>query len=119
MTPLRILVNPLNSWLMLLPMGQLYRTTSAALKKRMNNPGAYGDILSHWLDAQKKSDRLSFREIEAQANVNVGAGAEPVSCAYPPALFCLVLTMANSRGSERYLSHDPTSRSMAKGPQGD
>jgi hypothetical protein len=62
-------------------MGQLYRTTSTAMKKRMDNGDAYYDMLSHWLNARKRSKKLSLREIEAQANVNVGAGAEPVSCA--------------------------------------
>jgi hypothetical protein len=79
MIPLRILVNPLNSWFMLLPMGQLYRTTSAAMEKRVRTADAYGDMLSHWLSAREKSGKPSLLEIEAQANVNVGAGAEPVS----------------------------------------
>lgn len=78
--PLRILVNPLNSWAMFLPMGRLYRTTSAALNERMKKKGEYDDMISHWLQARDKSDKLSLRNIEAQANVNVGAGAEPVSC---------------------------------------
>ncbi|KAI3571023.1 cytochrome P450 [Fusarium oxysporum f. sp. albedinis] len=82
--PLRILINPLNSWLLLLPMGRLYRTTSVAIKKRLNNPEAHNDMVAHWLGAQQKSGELSLRKIEAQANVNVGAGAEPVSCVYHP-----------------------------------
>ncbi|RKK87876.1 hypothetical protein BFJ68_g16999 [Fusarium oxysporum] len=82
--PLRILINPLNSWLVFLPMGRLYRTTSNAIKKRLSNPEAHNDMVAHWLSAHEKSDTLSLRKIEAQANVNVGAGAEPVSCVYLP-----------------------------------
>lgn len=82
--PLRILINPLNSWLLLLPMGRLYRTTSVAIKKRLHNHEAHNDMVAHWLGAQQKSGELSLRKIEAQANVNVGAGAEPVSCVYRP-----------------------------------
>ena len=87
LVPLRILVNPLTSWMLLLPMGRLYRTTSAALRKRMSNPNAGKDMLSHWLRASEVSGTLSVREIEAQANVNVGAGAEPVSSTYPSSSF--------------------------------
>lgn len=76
-------MNPLTSWLMLLPMGHLYRTTSAALKQRLVNHEARHDMLSHWLKARGQSGKLSLRSIEAQANVNVGAGAEPVSCTPP------------------------------------
>lgn len=81
--PLRILINPLNSWVMLLPMGHLYKTTSAAMNKRMNSANTDHDILSNWLNVREKSAKLSLREIEAQANVNVGAGAEPVSSTSP------------------------------------
>ncbi|EGU87521.1 hypothetical protein FOXB_01961 [Fusarium oxysporum f. sp. conglutinans Fo5176] len=88
--PLRILINPLNSWLLLLPMGRLYRTTSVAIKKRLNNPEAHNDMVAHWLGAQQKSGELSLRKIEAQANVNVGAGAEPVSSAIQSLLYHLV-----------------------------
>ncbi|KAF5236869.1 hypothetical protein FANTH_11111 [Fusarium anthophilum] len=77
--PLRILINPLNSWLLLLPMGHLYKTTSIAIKKHLSNPKARNDMVTHWLSAQQKSSKLTLRHIEAQANVNVGAGAEPVS----------------------------------------
>ncbi|EWY80070.1 hypothetical protein FOYG_16863 [Fusarium oxysporum NRRL 32931] len=88
--PLRILINPLNSWLMLLPMGRLYRTTSVAIKKRLNNPEAHNDMVAHWLSVYEKSDKLSLREIEAQANVNVGAGAEPVSSAIQSLVYHLI-----------------------------
>ncbi|KAI3572087.1 cytochrome P450 [Fusarium oxysporum f. sp. albedinis] len=88
--PLRILINPLNSWLLLLPMGRLYRTTSVAIKKRLNNPEAHNDMVAHWLGAHQKSGGLSLRKIEAQANVNVGAGAEPVSSAIQSLLYHLI-----------------------------
>lgn len=79
---LRIFVNPLNSWIFLLPMGQLFTRTLTAIEKRMQNSDARYDMLSHWLDAHKKHpDKLSFRQIVAQANVSVGAGGEPVSTA--------------------------------------
>ena len=85
LVPLRFLVNPLNSWAVLLPMGHLFKTTSTAIKKRMTNVDARSDVLAHWIDASRKSSgQLSLRAIEAQANVNVGAGAEAVSCAYHP-----------------------------------
>ncbi|KAH7231282.1 cytochrome P450 [Fusarium redolens] len=88
--PLRILINPLNSWLVFLPMGRLYRTTSNAIKKRLSNPEAHNDMVAHWLSAHEKSDTLSLRKIEAQANVNVGAGAEPVSSAIQSLLYHLI-----------------------------
>ncbi|KAG9249710.1 cytochrome P450 [Emericellopsis atlantica] len=59
LVPLRILVNPLTSWMLLLPMGKLYRTTSAAVRKRMSNPNAGKDMLSHWLRASEVSGTLS------------------------------------------------------------
>lgn len=62
-------------------MGRLFNTTSAAIKKQINNSDAGYDMLSHWLNANKNNpNKLSLREIEAQANVNVRASAEPVSC---------------------------------------
>ncbi|KAK2471841.1 hypothetical protein H9L39_16524 [Fusarium oxysporum f. sp. albedinis] len=88
--PLRLLINPLNSWLLFLPMGRLYRTTSVAIKKRLNNPEAHNDMIAHWLGAQQKSGELSLRKMEAQANVNVGAGAEPVSSAIQSLLYHLI-----------------------------
>jgi len=81
--PLRILVNPLNSWAALLPMGHLFTTTSAAIRRRDISDEARCDVLEHWINASRgSSGQLSLRDIEAQANVNVGAGAEPVSCAF-------------------------------------
>ena len=63
MIPLRILINPLNSWITLLPMGHLFTTTSVAIKKRMSNPTARDDVLSHWLNASRKNpDKLSLRK---------------------------------------------------------
>ncbi|KAG9249372.1 cytochrome P450 [Emericellopsis atlantica] len=90
LVPLRILVNPLTSWMLLLPMGRLYRTTSVALRKRMSSPNAGKDMLSHWLRASEVSGTLSAREIEAQANVNVGAGAEPVSTAIQSVVYHMI-----------------------------
>lgn len=61
-------------------MGHLFQTTSAAISKRLNDPEAQSDVLAHWLqDHEMSPEQLSLRQIEAQTNVNVGAGAEPVS----------------------------------------
>ncbi|KAK7592405.1 hypothetical protein V3481_007022 [Fusarium oxysporum f. sp. vasinfectum] len=47
-------------------------------------------MIAHWLGAHQKSGELSLRKIEAQANVNVGAGAEPVSSAIQSLLYHLI-----------------------------
>ncbi|EXK23604.1 hypothetical protein FOMG_19635 [Fusarium oxysporum f. sp. melonis 26406] len=108
--PLRILINPLNSWLLLLPMGHLYWTTSIAIKKRLSNPKACNDMVTHWLGARQKSGKLTLRHIKAQANVNMGAGAEPVSSAIQSLLYHL------SRHPEDWLRvRDEIDDAIAKG----
>jgi len=94
MVPLRILVNPLNSWILMLPMGKLFASTSATLKRRLKNPDSGHDILSHWLDEHKKyPDQLTFRHIEAQANVILGAGPDTTSGVSPRSLAWMAKSM--------------------------
>ncbi|KAG9250652.1 cytochrome P450 [Emericellopsis atlantica] len=88
--PLRILVNPLTSGMMFLPMGHLYRTTSNAMRVRMKDHGSERDILSQWLREWERHPKLTLRQIEAQLNVNVGAGAEPVSTAIQSTIYHII-----------------------------
>jgi len=76
----------------------------------MQNSNARYDVLSHWLSANENNpDKLSLQRIEAQANVNVGAGSEPVSCNKLLALSLLSANSIISRDSELSLSYNPTS----------
>ncbi|KAK7575252.1 hypothetical protein V3481_017216 [Fusarium oxysporum f. sp. vasinfectum] len=91
-------------------MGHLYWTTSIAIKKRLSNPKACNDMVTHWLGARQKSGKLTLRHIKAQANVNMGAGAEPVSSAIQSLLYHL------SRHPEDWLRvRDEIDDAIAKG----
>ncbi|ETS80694.1 hypothetical protein PFICI_08223 [Pestalotiopsis fici W106-1] len=79
-----LVANPIITWTGLLPMGHLFDTADAAMKKRKENPDARFDIAAHWFKAQRENpDRLSDRDIQAQATVAVGAGSDTVSCKNP------------------------------------
>ncbi|KAL9075851.1 MAG: hypothetical protein Q9157_003841 [Trypethelium eluteriae] len=74
--------NPLITWSGLLPMGHLFKTSKAALEKRLANPAARFDMIAHWLKAhQENPDQLSLREVQAQTTVSVAAGSDTLSCA--------------------------------------
>ncbi|ORY63884.1 cytochrome P450 [Pseudomassariella vexata] len=76
-----IFANPVVTWLGVLPMGHLFDTTTRAMKKRQKNPDARFDIAAHWFRMQQKNpDRLSLRQVEAQATLSVGGGADTISC---------------------------------------
>ncbi|KAF7535376.1 hypothetical protein G7054_g5423 [Neopestalotiopsis clavispora] len=76
-----LVANPVITWTGLMPMGHLFDTANAAMKKRKENPDARFDIAAHWFKAQRENpDRLSDRDIQAQATVAVGAGSDTVSC---------------------------------------
>jgi hypothetical protein len=73
--------NPVITWLGLFPMGHLFNVSKAALEKRKANPDSRFDIVAHWLrEQQSHPDKLTSREVEAQATVSVAAGSDTVSC---------------------------------------
>lgn len=75
-----VALNPLAT--KLLPWGHLFNTAFAALTERRANPDARFDVVAHWLrTATRHPDRLTDRNIEANATANVGAGSDTVSCA--------------------------------------
>lgn len=81
--PANLLVaNPLVTRLQVMPMGHLFNTTLRAITSRQRNQDARFDIAAHWFRTHAAHpDRLSLRDIHAQATTNVGAGADTVSCA--------------------------------------
>lgn len=81
--PANLLVaNPLVTRLQVMPMGHLFNTTLRAITSRQHNQDARFDIAAHWFRTHAAHpDRLSLRDIHAQATTNVGAGADTVSCA--------------------------------------
>lgn len=73
-------LNPLTS--RLLPWGHLFNTAFRALAERRASPDARFDVVAHWLrTAAEHPDRLTERDILANATANVGAGSDTVSCA--------------------------------------
>lgn len=75
-------LNPLTT--KLLPWGHLFNTAFAALeeKKASSLDASRFDVVSHWLRTQAAHpDRLTDRDILANATANVGAGSDTVSCA--------------------------------------
>lgn len=74
-------LNPLTS--KLLPWGHLFNTAFRALSERRASPDAARfDVVAHWLrTAAEHPDRLTDRDILANATANVGAGSDTVSCA--------------------------------------
>lgn len=75
-----VALNPLTT--KLLPWGHLFNTAFAALTERRANPDARFDVVAHWLrTAARHPDRLTDRDIVANATANVGAGSDTVSCA--------------------------------------
>lgn len=94
-----LVANPVITWTGLLPMGHLFDTTAAAMKKRKENPDARFDIAAHWFKTQRDNpDKLSNRDIEAAATMGVGAGGDTTSCAWhenkPKCLDASLLTSA-------------------------
>lgn len=78
-----LVANPIITWTGLLPMGHLFNTTAAAMKKRKENPDARFDIAAHWFKTQRENPgKLSDRDIEAAATMGVGAGGDTTSCAF-------------------------------------
>lgn len=76
-----IAVSPLMTWLSLTPASWLGETAFAAVRDRMARPVERFDILSHWFKyAELNPDKVSTREIMAQATNVVGAGSDTTSC---------------------------------------
>lgn len=73
----------LNPWTTkLLPWGHLFNTAFAALEERKADPDARYDVVAHWLrTSAEHPDRLTDKDILANATANVGAGSDTVSCA--------------------------------------
>lgn len=97
------LVNPLTTWLGLLPLGFIYNTTLEAVKERETNPDARFDGLALWMKTHRDApDRLSLREIYATSTTVVQAGAETVSCKCAAAI-CLATNIGKARTLIRYI----------------
>lgn len=87
------LTNPFMTWLQILPMGHVFNTTMAAIKEREKNIDKQSNpvVVDHWFKTHKQNpQRLTMRNIYAQATNNVGAGAD-VSIACTPTATALVL----------------------------
>lgn len=66
----------------LLPWGHLFNTAFSALEERRANPDARFDVVAHWLKTSADHpDRLTDKDILANATANVGAGSDTISCA--------------------------------------
>lgn len=77
-----LLTNPIMTWLQILPMGHVFNTTMTAVHEREKNIDNQTNfvIVDHWLHTLKQSpERLTLRNIYAQATNNVGAGADTVN----------------------------------------
>jgi cytochrome P450 len=81
--PLNMIVaNPFVTWLQIMPMGHLFNTALKAIGERQKNDDARFDILAHWFRMlAQHPERMTLRDIYAQATTTVGAGADTVSCA--------------------------------------
>lgn len=79
-------LNPLTS--KLLPWGHLFNTAFGALNERKASPDARFDVVAHWLKTSAEHpDRLTEKDILANATANVGAGSDTVSCAMQSFLY--------------------------------
>lgn len=76
-----LLVNPFTTWLGLLPLGYVYKTSLETVKERQKNPDARFDGLALWMKTyQNTPERLSLREIYATTTTVVQAGGRATSC---------------------------------------
>lgn len=93
-----LLVNPVTTWLGVLPLGFIYNASKDAVDQRRNNPDSRFDGLASWLKtSQENPERLSLREVYATSTIAVQAGAETVSCESHP---MFVLTYIQQRKSD-------------------
>jgi cytochrome P450 len=77
----KLVANPFVTWLQIMPMGHLFNTTMKAMAERERNPDARFDLAAHWFKTlAQHPERMQLRDIHAQANTSVGAGADTVSC---------------------------------------
>jgi len=86
-----LLTNPLMTQLQILPMGHVFNTAMKAVDERQKNAEARFDIVAHWFRTLEQApDRLSIRNIHAQATNNIGAGADTVSCSIQAFIYFLM-----------------------------
>lgn len=79
-----LISNPFMTWLGILPLGHVFNTTMAAVKERERNLDSNSQfvIVDHWFRAlRQQPDRLSARNVYAQATNTVGAGSDTVNSA--------------------------------------
>jgi cytochrome P450 len=75
-----LLANPVMTWLALLPMGHLFDTIKTVLADREKNANTRYDAVQYWLKQHERHpDKLTIREINAQALAAVGAGSDTVA----------------------------------------
>ncbi|KAI1079336.1 cytochrome P450 [Whalleya microplaca] len=73
--------NPFMTWLGILPMHHAFMKGVKAIDERRKNPDGRIDIIAHWFKAlETNPDRVTMRNIYAQAGTNVGAGVDTVAC---------------------------------------
>ncbi|KAF2728578.1 benzoate 4-monooxygenase cytochrome P450 [Polyplosphaeria fusca] len=93
-----LVANPIMTWLGIMPIGHVFRTSKTALQKRRADPDARFDIIAHWLRTQKQApDQLSDREIESQATLSVAAGSDTLSCALQSFVYHMIKHPASWR----------------------
>ncbi|KAK7750867.1 hypothetical protein SLS62_007266 [Diatrype stigma] len=82
------LMNPVNTWLQILPIGYIYDTVIKAISERQRNPDARFDVVAHWFKMlQEHPERLNLRNIQSQATNSISAGADTVSTALQACIF--------------------------------
>lgn len=86
------LTNPFMTWLGILPMGHLFNTTMTAVNDReKNSDDGRFVVIDHWFKTlREQPERLTLRNIHAQAMNNVGAGADTVACGLQAVIYLLL-----------------------------
>ncbi|KAA8649571.1 hypothetical protein EYZ11_005805 [Aspergillus tanneri] len=75
-----ILHSPFSGYLGLKPHAHIFETVSAAVEKRQDNPKSRHDMVSQWINNQRKwPERMEEREILAVASMTTIAGSETMT----------------------------------------
>ncbi|RYO98648.1 hypothetical protein DL766_001052 [Monosporascus sp. MC13-8B] len=85
------LMNPLTTWLQILPTSQLLNTAMETVSERQKNVDAHSDLVAHWLKAmQQYPDRLTLQNIQAQATNFMAAGSETAATALQAFIYFMI-----------------------------
>lgn len=75
-----LFLNPLVTWLSIMPYGHIFDTVFKTIAQRRSNPDARYDCLAHWLKSHEENPaRLTMKDIEGHTYQVIGAGSDTVS----------------------------------------